>query len=89
MKVKNFDELKNVGDWFFTEEHGMNDARRLSFLCPCGCGSLAGIRVRNDGVNDGKCWGWNKDEDKPTTAPSIDVIGHWHGYLTDDVFVKC
>jgi Family of unknown function (DUF6527) len=92
MKVKNFDECKNTGDWYFTDADAdpSRPHRRLSFLCPCGCGMLAGIRVRNDGANDGQAWGWNKDEDNPTCEPSININdNHWHGYLTNGIFKSC
>lgn len=90
--VADFDACIQPGDFFITppnpHEEGM---RRISFLCPCGCGSFAGVRVRDDGVNDGKAHGWNRSEDKPTTTPSILLIGgcNWHGYLTDGVFKSC
>ncbi len=91
-RVAGFGECKNPGDFYITEpnphEGGM---RRLSFLCPSGCGELCGVRVRDDGKNEGGAWGWNRDADKPTTTPSIQIIGgcNWHGYLTNGVFVSC
>lgn len=88
-KVKNFETCKVVGDWFFTNST-VDQYRRLSFLCPCGCGSLAGIRVRNDGKQDEKAWGWNLNEDKPTVTPSIRINDEeWHGHLVDGVFISC
>ena len=100
-KVANFDECKNAGDFYFSDECAAtadilkpaSPYRRLAFLCPCGCGALAGVRVRPDGVNDGHAWGWNLSEEKPTTTPSINIMcgegSHWHGYLTDGVFKPC
>lgn len=95
-RVANFGECSNPGDFYITEpsDHDFG-ARRLSFLCPCGCGDLCGIRIRDDGQNIDGAWGWNKDVDKPTTTPSIRISGktpseeHWHGYLTDGVFKQC
>lgn len=88
-RVEGFEQLKNPGDgyWYFaTDNHAMPD--RLTFLCPCGCGSVAGVRVAGE-----HAWRWNCDLDKPTTQPSIlvnktDGCG-WHGYLTDGVFKSC
>lgn len=79
-----------AGDFYLTPLEPGSPYRRLSFLCPCGCGILAGVRVRADGVQDGSAWGWNKSEQCPTTQPSILINGnHWHGYLTDGNFVEC
>ncbi len=90
-RVADFEHCERAGDFYIMPpsdaEGGM---MRLSFLCPCGCGDLCGIRIRSDGVQDGKAWGWNLDREKPTTTPSIAVNGnHWHGYLTDGVFRSC
>ncbi len=90
-RVADYSSCKNPGDFFICDpdpNEGMT--RRLSFLCPCGCGDLCGIKVRNDGKNVDGAWGWNGNEDKPTTTPSIAINGnHWHGYLTDGVFRSC
>lgn len=89
--VPDFDHANDPGDYFITPPNEHEDGmRRLSFKCPCGCGMLAGIRVRNDGQHTAKGWEWNGDEDKPTVKPSIKINnGHWHGYLTDGKFVSC
>lgn len=89
-RVVGFDEAKNPGDFFFTEPNPHEDGMmRLSFICPCGCGDLCGIRVREDGQHTAAAWGWDKDRDKPTCKPSIAINGeHWHGYLTDGEFVR-
>lgn len=95
-RVDGFDECKNPGDFYITEpnEHE-GGARRLSFLCPCGCGVLCGCKIRDDGQNIGGAWGWNGSKNKPTLTPSIRISGktpseeHWHGYLTDGVFKSC
>jgi hypothetical protein len=89
-RVANFDACESPGDFFLTESNPHDSGmRRLSFLCPCGGGHLAGVRIRADGQNDGQAWGWNKNEDKPTVTPSIAVNQCWHGYLTDGVFKSC
>lgn len=90
-KVADFDSCNEPGECFLSlpnpAEGGM---RRLSFRCPCGCGDLCGIRVRDDGAQDGKAWGWDKNEESPTATPSININnGHWHGFLTAGVFRAC
>lgn len=61
----------------------------LTFVCPCGCGSVGIVTVR-EGYGD-KHWTWNGDEVRPTLTPSILRTSpcKWHGYLTDGVFVSC
>lgn len=90
-RVADFDACKNPGDFFITSpDQNDKNRRRLSFLCPCGCGALAGVRVRDDGQEVDGAWGWNRDEDRPSTTPSILIMpDHWHGYLTDGVFKSC
>jgi hypothetical protein len=87
--VAAYDQCERPGDYFITEPNPHDGGmRRLSFMCPCGCGDLCGIRIRDDGQNVGGAWGWNGDMEKPTATPSI-AIGpgqHWHGFLTDGVF---
>ena len=90
-KVQDYDHCEKTGDFFLTPPNKHEGgARRLSFICPCGCGELAGIRVRDDGHNIDGAWGWDKNEDQPTCTPSIRIDGeHWHGHLTAGVFVPC
>lgn len=86
-RVADYDHAKNAGDYFLSNENDAGEIR-LSFICPCGCGVLAGIKVRRDGQQIGGAWGWNGDVDRPTTTPSINIDnGHWHGYLTNGEFV--
>ena len=90
--VADFDHAKNPGDFYFAG-HGTDPCLRLAFLCPCGCGVLAGIRVQDDGKKGEGSWAWNLSREKPTCTPSILIYGgpdvHWHGYLTDGVFRSC
>jgi len=89
--VEDYEHAENPGDYFVTQPNKHEGgARRLSFLCPCGCHLLCGIKIRDDGQNIDGAWGWNRDENKPTCTPSIDINrGHWHGYLTDGEFRSC
>ena len=91
-RVADYDACTEPGDFYFTPPNPHDGGmRRLSFRCPCGCGTLAGIRVRDDGQRTEPAWGWNRDEEKPTATPSIRIGPgeHWHGYLTDGVFKSC
>jgi hypothetical protein len=94
--VADFDACKQAGDYFFTPSN-QNGERVLHFLCPCGCGVLAGIKIREDRLQTNNAWAWNGNEEKPTAHPSILIAtglpttdnGHWHGYLTDGEFRSC
>ncbi|TPM41530.1 DUF6527 family protein [Mesorhizobium sp. B2-3-4] len=62
----------------------------LSYCCPCGCGRLAPLLVGNGfKPAESPSWQWNGSREKPTLTPSINHIGHWHGYLTDGVWRSC
>lgn len=93
-RVSCFDECKNPGDFYITEPSPVEDGnRRLSFLCPCGCGDLCGIRIRDDGQQTTGAWAWNRNVDCPTVTPSIRIMSseiteHWHGHLTNGEFVQ-
>jgi hypothetical protein len=86
--VEDFDHCEKAGDFFFA-------GARLSFLCPCGCGVLCGIRVDDsDPYDRGIVWKWNNSKEKPTCDPSIMIHAnkeenHWHGYLKDGAFIEC
>ena len=90
-KVADFDHCILPGDFYITAPNQHEGgARRISFRCPCGCGDLCNIRVRDDGQNIDGAWGWDKNYDRPTCTPSIAVNGnHWHGYLKDGIFESC
>jgi hypothetical protein len=100
-RVEDYDHAKNPGDFFLTPSPLEGDGvRRLSFICPCGGDHLTGIRVLpgpyDDNAKKKHCWGWDGNEEQPTTEPSI-AIGFpgqkggqcWHGYLKAGVFKSC
>lgn len=72
----------------FFSLHGLNP-HSFHFQCPCGCGSVGGVKVAGEGA-----WQWNGSRDKPTVRPSVLLHGedgspHWHGWLTDGVWRSC
>lgn len=94
-RVADYDHCKEPGDFFLSPPNpAENGCRRLSFLCPCGCGDLCGIKIRDDGQRKDGAWGWDRNEEQPTTTPSILIgpgtgNGHWHGFLTKGEFISC
>jgi len=76
-------EFRNESDRDFTS---------MIYICPCGCGQLRCIHVREPLKSHGDhVWGWNGDQDKPTLTPSIQHrdLCEWHGWLKDGQFKSC
>ena len=85
------DDVDNVGEFAWGDENGM---RYIMIALP---------RPRLDAPNDyimsylpvargdnvsGEHWGWDGNEDAPTLKPSIQCIGHWHGWVRDGILVE-
>lgn len=75
---------------FEGSEPAADGSRRVLYSCPCGCGATGALRV---GVNEkpasSPSWAWTGGKEKITLKPSVHHIGHWHGWLTDGVWVSC
>lgn len=58
----------------------------LFFDCPhCGARGLVGIKfATTPAPNADRVWTWNgeKDPEKITLTPSLNLSGHWHGFVT-------
>ena len=103
-RVADFEHTEKPGDFFITPSPEEGDGvRRLTFRCPCGCNTVGGIRILHapydDDTKKKRCWGWDGNEEQPTTEPSIAIMDrrqddgsvpvHWHGYLKQGVFKSC
>jgi hypothetical protein len=68
--------------WF---ANGSVQTAGLNFVCPCGCGQVAGVSVE-----PGR-WQWDGNRERPTITPSIQIMDgcRWHGFLTNGVFQRC
>lgn len=89
-RVKDFDDLNNPGEFLWSLGSDKSTPSRMLFVCPCGCGSHAGIAVKAES-SGGPVWSWNGDLDHPTVTPSIRKLDgcEWHGFLTDGKFKSC
>jgi hypothetical protein len=58
----------------------------MFMICPCGCGKTGALAFK---PAPSPSWNWNGDREKPTLTPSVHDRGHWHGHLTDGVWVSC
>ncbi len=60
------------------------------YCCPCGCGKVGGLNVgTNFKPAAGPSWNWNGSLEAPTLSPSVNHVGHWHGWLADGVWKSC
>jgi hypothetical protein len=57
----------------------------LQYWCPCGCGLRNSLLVGKGHKpgGDRPSWRWNESTTEPTLDPSVNVVGHWHGWLRD------
>lgn len=62
----------------------------LIYRCPCGCGSQGFLAFRPMSPEEEAhpSWEWNGDEELPDLNPSINHVGHWHGFLEKGYFVQ-
>lgn len=52
------------------------------FICPCGCGDRRVLTVGNGFKPDtAPSWRWNGLTDAVELTPSVNMQGHWHGWL--------
>ena len=63
------------------------------YTCPCGCGAHGCLPVGNGfkpdrGVIGQATWQWDGNREAPTLSPSINHVGHWHGYLRSGMWVQ-
>ncbi|KRA44712.1 hypothetical protein ASD80_06100 [Devosia sp. Root635] len=63
---------------------------RWLYGCPCGCGTAGALRVAaGEKPAQSPSWLWNGSTEKPTLTPSVHHVGHWHGWLTEGVWLSC
>lgn len=64
--------------------------RSFWYCCPCGCGAIAPLLV-GAGFKpaDTPSWCWTGLTDAPTLMPSVNHVGHWHGWLRGGVWESC
>jgi hypothetical protein len=61
------------------------------YYCPCGCGTQGRLLVGRDFKPGGlrPSWRWNGSRTEPTLDPSVNHVGHWHGWLRDGYWEAC
>lgn len=67
-----------------------NKSRFFWYCCPCGCGNIGALRVgENFKPEDAPSWNWNGSIETPNLTPSVNHVGHWHGWLQNGTWVSC
>lgn len=87
--IERFRERRVAGS-IYTSQPDADGEVAFWYCCPCGCGHLG---ILNAGVNfkpgDPPSWCWNGSETEPTLDPSVNHVGHWHGWLRDGYWEAC
>jgi hypothetical protein len=82
-----YDEFTKPGcfRWELIQDDGI--PKRMTFSCPCGCGSLFTIMMK---PFDPEGFVWDTTLNQPTLNPIIETANggkpHWRGFLTKGVF---
>ena len=64
--------------------------QNLLYFCPCGCELKSVLRVGNGfKPNLGPSWCWNGSTTVPELSPSVNWVGHWHGWLQGGEWRSC
>lgn len=84
-----FDAQREAGT-FSIGHTGANGDIDFWYCCPCGCG-VQGVLSVGKGRKPAASpsWSWNGSIEKPTLVPSVNHVGHWHGWLTDGLWKVC
>ncbi len=74
---------------YYTDFHQQRTAGMI-YTCPCGCGRQRALAFKPPSADDIKykrhTWAWDGNKENPTLTPSINHVGHWHGWLKNGFF---
>lgn len=73
---------REKGSVYFTARD--NDGEQFMwYFCPCGCDRLSVVSCgKGFKPKESPSWKWDGDERAPTLKPSLNLVDHWHGFLT-------
>lgn len=64
--------------------------QRWYYGCPCGCGAAGALRAqKGTKPPESPSWSWDGSIEAPTLSPSVNHIGHWHGWLKGGIWTSC
>jgi hypothetical protein len=77
MLRKNFDDLREAGDWYFDSSY-----EHITIAYPSTNSFFPGKQydVVSLPLTEGG-WKWDKNKESPTLTPSILVRDRWHGFM--------
>lgn len=78
------DVMKEAGNFAFFDSGTVTYFICNYFICNFGPTPCC-IPVRNHD----RAWTWDGNRERPTIAPSIHVIGHWHGFVENGQIRSC
>lgn len=83
---KTDDDLFDRPDYIVAPGSFTFDGERFKYVCPCGCKSIGNLRAGlsekpDSSIAQEPTWLFNGDYANPTLHPSINHVGHWHGWL--------
>lgn len=83
-------ERRLPGSFSVSEPDG-NGEIDFWYCCPCGCGRIAPLNVGVEFKPSGPeaSWTWNGSRSAATLTPSVNHVGHWHGWLNDGYWKVC
>lgn len=68
---------------FYVDRDGAT--RGMIYSCPCGCGRHGALgfhpKTEDDVKYNRAAWQWDGSRERPTLSPSVNHVGHWHGWL--------
>lgn len=75
---------------FRVVETGEDGEVSFWYCCPCGCRAVAPLSAgRGFKPATVPSWQWDGSTDAPTLTPSVNHVGHWHGWLRNGVWESC
>lgn len=79
-----------VAGSFWLGQATENGEALLWYVCPCGCGVVGTLWIGNGfKPGAGPSWEWNGSLEAPTLNPSVNHVGHWHGWLRNGEWEPC
>ena len=83
IRCEDIDEVDRRPGAFEYYRAGERYPAGLIYNCPCGCGARGSLAFR---PHPAPSWQWDGNVEQPSLTPSVNHVGHWHGFLTRGVW---